>query len=227
MRPKLVVLCIAGVMAFTGCGNKVQEEETEKIESAERAERDVDNIPLSEMTYDDLMIKYNTVAGHDERDTIVGNFTGKGIDTLYVRYDETKEDGERWQFYAESNNRSIPRFNMSGCISISPKLVNEGDLDGNGTCEVGYLHTWVSSQWRYYRIYTLVNGEWRNLIQGEYLNTPVCLRRSGLEIAKCCGQKGKVLVNYFYEGLNDSGTASIHEIRDTIVNVRFTTIIDD
>ena len=116
---------------------------------------------------------------------------------------------------------------MSGCISKSPKLVNEGDLDGNGTCEVGYLHTWVSSQWRYYRIYTLVNGEWRNLIQGEYLNTPVCLRRSGLEIVKSCGQKGKVLVNYFYEGVNDSGTASIHEIRDTIVNVRFTTIIEN
>lgn len=113
MRPKLFVLCIAGVMTFSSCGNKVQEEETKKTESAGRAERDVDNIPLSEMTYEDLMIKYNTVAGHDERDAIVGNFTGKGLDTLYVRWDETKEDGEKWQFYAESNNKSIHHRELS------------------------------------------------------------------------------------------------------------------
>ena len=25
---------------------------------------------------------------------------------------------------------------MYGCLAVSPKLVNEGDLDGNGTCEV-------------------------------------------------------------------------------------------
>lgn len=227
MRPKLFVFCIAGVMTFSSCGNKVQEEETKKIESAERAERDVDNIPLSEMTYEDLMIKYNTVAGHDEKDTIVGNFTGRGIDTLYVKHDGTKGDADEWQYYAESNNKNIPKLNMWGCIQISPKLVNEGDLDGNGTCEVGYLHTWLSSQWRLYRIFTLVNGEWRHLIKGEYLETPEWFRHSGVEIAKSCGQKGKVLVNYAYEGVNDAGTECIREIRDTIVNVRFTTIIDD
>jgi len=40
----------------------------------------------------------NSVSGHDERDTIVGNLTGKGIDTIYVyqesHYPELKEDGQ-------------------------------------------------------------------------------------------------------------------------------------
>ena len=61
----------------------------------------------------------NHVIGHDERDTIIGNFTGKGIDTLYVSYDRNLKD-EYEPFILLASNRSIPaRFYFEqGCFVI-------------------------------------------------------------------------------------------------------------
>lgn len=174
----------------------------------------------------DFLREINMIDGHDEQDTIVGNFTGKGIDTLYVCYDPTKGDAEEWQYYAESNNKAIPRLNLWGCDFVQPKLVNEGDLDGNGTCEVGYLHTWINSQWRYYRILTLVKGEWRYLVKGDYLDTPESFRHSGMEVAEKGGKKGTILIHYAYEGLDNEGKEWIFEIRDTIVKPTYSKIDD-
>ena len=105
----------------------------------------------------------NSIDAHDERDTIVGNFTGLGIDTLYVK--KVENTGERsglsFSYTMVSTNPEIPNIELFGIPEAPPKLVLEGDLDQNGTCEVGYLHTWNCSQWRYYRIFTLVDGEWR------------------------------------------------------------------
>ena len=187
---------------------------------------DVDSVMTEMETYDDFMCSMNTVVAHNEQDTIVGDFTGKGIDTLYVVCDTTKDDGEKWQFYAKSNNKAIPRLNLWGYHSIPPKLVNEGDLDGNGTCDIGYLHTWINSQWRFYRILTLVKGEWRYLIYGDYLETPEWFRNSGKDIAESSGKKGKILVHYAYEGENEDHTKIVFEIRDTIVEPKFLRIDD-
>ena len=121
----------------------------------------------------------NTIDAHNEQDTIVGNFTGKGIDTLYVemvenpKYNVQNDDMEQmYKYYLSSNNKSIPKIELYGCDAAPPKLVKEGDLDRNGNCEVGYIHTWTMSQWRYYRIFTLVKNEWRYLVEGDYLDTP-------------------------------------------------------
>jgi hypothetical protein len=168
----------------------------------------------------------NTIDGHREMDTIVGNFTGNSIDTLYVDTDTTKSDGEKWQFFARSSNPKIPLFSLWGFSNASPKLVNEGDLDGNGTCEVGYLHTWMNSQWRYYRILTLVNGQWRYLVEGDYLETPEWFRHSGSEIAERSNHSGKVLIHYAFDGVNEAGTERLLEIKDTIVEPTFSKIDD-
>lgn len=185
-------------------------------------------VTSSHNAYDSLTFwrDINTIDGHKEKDTIYGNFTGKGIDTLYVVNDTTKSDGEEWQYYAKSTNPKIPRLNLWGFSNASPKLVNEGDLDGNSTCEIGYLHTWMNSQWRYYRILTLVNGKWRYLVEGDYLETPEWFRHSGKEVAERSGLKGKVLIHYAFEGVNDAGTERIIEIRDTIVEPTFSKIDD-
>ena len=141
----------------------------------------------------------NSVVGHDERDTIVGNFTGKGIDTIYVvrsEPDTTKEWEESVSYYAVSNNKLIPTVKLYGCPEYSPRLVYEGDLDGNGTDEWGYLHTWLNSQWRYYRVFTLVNGEWRYLVESNKLSTPEWFRCSGQEIIEPADKKGYVRIHY-------------------------------
>lgn len=168
----------------------------------------------------------NTIDAHDERDTIVGNFTGKGIDTLYVEKAENDDMGQMYIYYLSSNNKSIPRIELYGCDEAAPKLVNEGDLDGNGTCEVGYLHTWMTSQWRYYRIFTLVKNEWRYLVDGDFLDTPGWFRHSGVEVAEPGKQKGTVLIHHYYAGYDDLKKEPILEIRDTIVKPTFDIIRD-
>lgn len=165
-----------------------------------------------------------TVDAHDEQDTIFGNFTGKGIDTLFVEMvspapsDTTSNHLLDTHFYIASTNKKIPKVEIIGVIQTPPKLVNEGDLDGNGTCEVGYLPTWVNSQWRWYRILTFHNGEWRYLIDGDYCETAEWFRHSGAEVAEPGPRKGTVLVHYGVE------LKSI--IKDTIVQATYSKITD-
>ena len=158
----------------------------------------------------------------------MGNFTGKGIDILYV--EKVVEDfgllsiGHGCRYYIASPNKNIPKIEIYGTNFAPPKLVNEGDLDGNGTCEVGYLDTWDCSQWRYYSIFTLRNGEWRNLIDGDYLNTCGMFRQSGFEVAEPGLAKGTVLVHYFNWDLWEAG----EDVKDTIVKPTFSRIdMDD
>ncbi|MEE1546356.1 MAG: hypothetical protein U0K26_03770 [Prevotella pectinovora] len=169
-----------------------------------------------------------TIDAHDEQDAIVGNFTGKGIDILYV--EKVVEDSgslsirHGCRYYIASPNKHIPKIEIQGTNVAPPKLVNEGDLDGNGTCEVGYLDTWDCSQWRYYRIFTLRNGEWRNLIDGDYLSTCGMFRQSGFEVAEPGLAKGTVLVHYFNWDLWEAG----EDVKDTIVKPTFSRIdMDD
>lgn len=170
----------------------------------------------------------NTIISHDEQDTIIGNFTGKRIDTLFVETKVTIEpDGETiFTYYMNSSNKHIPKIELYGWYGCSPKLVNEGDLDGNGTCEVGYLHTWTSSQWRYYRIFTLVGNEWRYLIKGDYLDTSDSFRMSGYEVAEPGKEKGTVLIHYADQYFDTKENAFSWAIRDTIVTPTFAKITD-
>lgn len=174
--------------------------------------------------YEYYGIPVNTVFGHDERDTIVGNFTGRGKDTLYVVKEVIGEYSVdsiiEPKYYIASNNPKIPRRELYGCPNCSPRLVFEGDLDGNGTDEVGYLHTWVMSQWRVYRIFTLVNGKWRYLVEGEYLITDEGFRSTDEEVAKPGPQKGTILIKYGHTTPTES------EIRDTIVRPTYSEITD-
>lgn len=167
-----------------------------------------------------------TIDAHDEQDAIVGNFTGKGIDILYV--EKVVEDSgslsirHGCRYYIASPNKHIPKIEIQGTNVAPPKLVNEGDLDGNGTCEVGYLETWnIYATARYYDIFTLRNGEWRNLIDGDYLNTCRAFRIMGIEVAEPGLAKGTVHVHY-YDWYHEE------EVKDTIVKPTFSRIdIDD
>ena len=174
------------------------------------------------------MHSINTVDAHNEKDTIIGNFTGTSIDTLYVDMvvGHNDEKYKLTEFFLRSTNIKIPSIELYGYADVPPKLVNEGDLDGNGTSEVGYLHTCMNSQWRYYRILTLVNNEWRYLIDGDFLDTPEWFRHTGVEIAEPGKKKGTVLIHHYYEGYDSNIDERVFEIRDTIVSPTFTSITD-
>lgn len=178
--------------------------------------------------FNEFMHSINTVDAHNEKDTIIGNFTGTSIDTLYVDkvVGHNDEKYKLTEFFLRSTNIKIPSTELYGYADVPPKLVNEGDLDGNGTSEVGYLHTWMNSQWRYYRILTLVNNEWRYLIDGDFLDTPEWFRHTGVEIAEPGKKKGTVLIHHYYEGYDSNMDERVFEIRDTIVSPTFTSITD-
>lgn len=167
----------------------------------------------------------NSIDGHNEQDTIIGNFTGHSIDTLFVESVDTGPAAFEECFYLRSNNKKIPRIKLiTNIVWCPPMLVNEGDLDGNGTCEVGYLPTWGTSQFREYLILTLVKNEWRYLVVGNYLMTPEWFRHTGCEIAEPGKAKGTVLIHYAYEGYDEKKKERFAEIRDTIVKPTFTKI---
>lgn len=180
----------------------------------------------NEMNY--FFHSINTIDAHNEQDTIIGNFTENGIDTLYVTkvVGQNEESYKCTDFFLSSSNPKIPSIQLYGYADVPPKLVYEGDLDGNGSAEVGYLHTWMNSQWRYYRILTLVNNEWRYLVDGDYLDTPQWFRNSGIEVAEPGPRKGQILIHYYYEGYDLANNDRIREIRDTIVYPTFCTIND-
>ena len=168
----------------------------------------------------DMWYIINHVIGHNEKDTIIGNFTGKGIDTLYMSYDRNLKD-EYDPFILVSSNRRIPPIRLYGIISDPPKLVNEGDLDGNGTSEVGYLPTWDMSQWRVYRVFTFINGQWRYLIRPdhEYMETGEFIRGRYIDLVEPSNRKGWIKVNYQTQGVNET-------IKDTIVKPDYSPIDD-
>ena len=107
--------------------------------NGKKSKIDIDSI---EFEFDGLgMPKYlNSVKGHDEKSEIVGNFTGLGIDTLYVQWVGVGDrDGyyDHYDYFLRSNNPNIPSMQLYGTDLDMPSLVYEGDVDGDGKDEWG------------------------------------------------------------------------------------------
>lgn len=90
-------------------------------------------LPIEDYIQDTFSHDINTIDAHDEQDTIVGNFTGQGMDTLFVEtiYKDELGREESVEYFMHSTNKRIPRLRLHGCMAVSPKLVNESDLDGH------------------------------------------------------------------------------------------------
>lgn len=101
------------------------------------------------------------------RDTIVGNFSGSQIDTLFSEPLDSISDPNYkgyhylWRVYAK--NGSVDELGISNTISV--KLVKEGDLNGDGSDEWGYKSDWHSSNWMMYHVYTYDQGKPKLLIE--------------------------------------------------------------
>ncbi|MDY5899683.1 MAG: hypothetical protein SPK37_01195 [Candidatus Limisoma sp.] len=99
-----------------------------------------------------------TVTDHlaQYRDTIVGNFCGSQIDTLICEPLDSISDPSyrgfhyRWRVFAK--NKSVKDLLLGNTIGIH--FVKEGDLDGDGADEWGYVTEWETSNWMMYQVYT-------------------------------------------------------------------------
>ena len=215
-----------------------QENDNSKVLSFQERSEDETDInpsqfhPLNEEANQEIYL--NSVKGHLEQPSITGNFTGLGIDTLYVLKEIdlsfVKQENENpehlslaylskyTQFFVISNNPIIPKFEIYGYWLHPPKLVYEGDLDYDGKDEWGYLVTGENSQWRQYNVFNfdLKNKKWRYLYKDsyrdEFLNTRQSIRESGKEIVEKGKKKGEIKINY----------TDYHDIlRDTLVQANY------
>ncbi|MCE8924931.1 hypothetical protein [Bacteroides ovatus] len=104
------------------------------------------------------------------RDTIIGRFNGIDIDTLICEPIDSLSPLEddifggkhfKWRIY--TINSTVKDLIVGNTIGID--FIKEGDLDGNGTEEWGYVTQWPTSMWMSYNAFTNINGEWQQIIE--------------------------------------------------------------
>lgn len=143
-----IVSLFFAMLFATGCGspksNKVESTVTEPNEVATRTMDASVDVPE---TYD---------------------FNGDGkVESLYLQEPQMNEEemnceGDCSCFIMFSDN-NIPPIEVPDCIGGSPEIF--GDLDGNGTCEIGIWPLWWTSCWHTYYIYTFDNGSWTFFVE--------------------------------------------------------------
>lgn len=101
------------------------------------------------------------------RDTLIGNFNGLEIDTLICEPMDSLNpnyQGFHYKWRVFTKNKTVKDLILEN-KTIGIHFVYEGDLDGNGTDEWGYVTEWETSNWMCYHAFTNVNGEWQHIIE--------------------------------------------------------------
>lgn len=144
-------------------------------------------------------------------DTIVGRFNGVTdtlvavpVDTIPANYDpEDSYAGHHYVWLVKSLGGTVSDLTFKNTIGV--RLVAEGDLDGDGRDEFGYVPQWPTSNWTSYKLFTFKDGQWSMLIEptalwlshieaGNDLYNPEGLTES--DIARPAGEKGKFHIRF-------------------------------
>jgi hypothetical protein len=102
------------------------------------------------------------------KDATEGDFDGDGkkefvwLVSPKINADGTDCEGD-CDCYLKFSNPSIPNVTVQQCIGGAP--VNHGDLNNDGSDEIGLLRDWFSSCWSGYLVYTLEGGKWINAVE--------------------------------------------------------------
>ena len=126
-------------------------------------------------------IEVNTTVGYviaesqemGERVEVPGlyDFNGDGKpESCYLVEPITYDDEERLMecegdchCLIEFSDASISPIEVENCIGGMPDIL--GDLDGNGTVEIGIWPAWWTSCWHAYYVFTFMNGKWTYFIE--------------------------------------------------------------
>jgi hypothetical protein len=100
-------------------------------------------------------------------DAVSGDFNGDGIlDYMLIQKPELASNNEECVgdciSYIKFSDPSIPEIEVPNSIGGTPS--NLGDLNGNGTDEIGLLPDSFSSCWREYFVWTFTNQSWGYLV---------------------------------------------------------------
>ena len=107
------------------------------------------------------------------RDTLIGKFDGINVDTLIAEPIGAKTDAWDPDNFDSGWYYNWRIFSKKGTVkdlvlenkTIGIKFVKEGDVDGDGKEEWGFLTEWPTSAWMVYRLYHNENGNWELLIE--------------------------------------------------------------
>lgn len=101
------------------------------------------------------------------RDTLIGNFNGLEIDTLICEPMDSLNPnykGFHYKWRVFTKNKTVKDLILEN-KTIGIHFVYEGDLDGNGTDEWGYVTEWETSNWMCYHVFTNKRGKWEHIIE--------------------------------------------------------------
>ena len=131
------------------------------------AGKDYSNTAINE----ELPIQNDSLAHY--RDTLIGKFDGIHTDTLIAEpfgpkdtYDPADEihSGHYFNWRVFSKQGTVEELRLENS-TIGIQFVKEGDLDGDGKDEWGYVTEWPTSNWMRYKLYHNHNGKWELLIE--------------------------------------------------------------
>lgn len=101
------------------------------------------------------------------RDTLIGRFDGIDIDTLICEPIDSLNPnykGFHYKWRVFTKNKTVKDLILEN-KTIGIHFVYEGDLDGNGADEWGYVTEWPTSNWMCYHAFTNKRGKWEHIIE--------------------------------------------------------------
>jgi hypothetical protein len=103
-------------------------------------------------------------------EVIFGDYNGDGkleymwLEAPNIKVEEWGEgDPYDYTCYVKFSDPNIPTLKIEG--APFGNLLNEGDLNKNGTDEIGFYDPWFTSLWDTYHVWTFKNGKWVNAVE--------------------------------------------------------------
>ncbi len=134
------------------------------------------------------------IRGYPKSDTLLGDFNGDDQqDTAWFNRSETLK------YYVKNDecigsfdflNNKINSLELGDCCGGTFK--NEGDLDGNGTDEIGVMYSNSTSGCRYYYVYTYTNNKWEFFI--EAIESSYSMREAGIVLIEKDNQNNGYII---------------------------------
>lgn len=159
MKHLIILPGLLALMAIISC-SRPQASGTEPKEDA-----DIDS-ELNTNDYDDF-------SPEQYRDTLIGMFNGVEIDTLIAEPIGELQDkdypvegciGWFWDWRVYTSRGTVKDLILKH-RTVGIHFVKEGDLDGDGGDDWGYVTEWPTSNWMSYNTFTYCKGSWSRLLQ--------------------------------------------------------------
>ena len=141
--------------------------------------------------------KRPNIGDHLGQDMIVGNFTGQGLDSIWIieRVDTVEDGFIEYNYHTKSNNSLLPSIELYGRSSHCAFIINEGDLDGDGRDEWAWMRGNFSSCADItYHLLHFDDNKWREFsidIDGD-------TRNSGMDIVRKGPEAGAIILSFLY-----------------------------